>query len=71
MTVTGDDGWALKGRSVVFDCRAEGWYPEPGLQWQLNDREVGNTGAVGRKLGTSDINWCRYSGAVVTLSSLR
>lgn len=56
MTVTGDDGWALKGRSVVFDCRAEGWYPEPGLQWQLNDREVGNTGAVGRKLGTSDIN---------------
>ncbi|XP_024910842.1 immunoglobulin superfamily member 5 isoform X2 [Cynoglossus semilaevis] len=40
VTVTGDDGWALKGRSVVFDCRAEGWYPEPGLQWQLNDREV-------------------------------
>ncbi|XP_029373927.1 immunoglobulin superfamily member 5-like isoform X1 [Echeneis naucrates] len=38
--VLGDDKLAFKGQSVVFECQAEGWYPEPILQWQVNDMKV-------------------------------
>ncbi|XP_047191358.1 immunoglobulin superfamily member 5 isoform X2 [Scophthalmus maximus] len=38
--VSGDDQLALKGQPVQFECQAAGWFPEPRLQWQVNDREV-------------------------------
>ncbi|XP_034461251.1 immunoglobulin superfamily member 5 isoform X3 [Hippoglossus hippoglossus] len=38
--VSGDDKLAFKGKSVIFECRAAGWYPEPSLYWQVNDKKV-------------------------------
>ncbi|XP_023261411.1 immunoglobulin superfamily member 5-like isoform X1 [Seriola lalandi dorsalis] len=38
--VFGDNKLAFQGQSVLFECQAVGWYPEPRLQWQVNDRKV-------------------------------
>lgn len=38
--VFGDDKLAFKGQSVLFECQAAGWYPQPTLQWQVNDKKV-------------------------------
>uniref|UniRef100_UPI0037E86083 immunoglobulin superfamily member 5 n=1 Tax=Semicossyphus pulcher TaxID=241346 RepID=UPI0037E86083 len=35
-----DNKLALKGQLVSFQCHAEGWYPQPAIQWQLNDKKV-------------------------------
>lgn len=35
--VFGETRLAFQGQSVVFECKAEGWYPEPLLQWKMND----------------------------------
>lgn len=39
--IFGGDKLAFKGQSVPFECQAAGWYPQPILQWQVNDRKVG------------------------------
>ncbi len=31
---------AFKGQSVLFECQAAGWYPQPTLQWKVNDKKV-------------------------------
>nr|XP_046246360.1 immunoglobulin superfamily member 5 isoform X2 [Scatophagus argus]XP_046246363.1 immunoglobulin superfamily member 5 isoform X2 [Scatophagus argus] len=38
--VFGDDKLALKGQSVLFECQASGWYPQPTLQWQVNNKMI-------------------------------
>ncbi|XP_040901464.1 immunoglobulin superfamily member 5 isoform X2 [Toxotes jaculatrix] len=38
--VFGEDKLVFKGQSVLFECQAEGWYPIPSLQWQVNDIKV-------------------------------
>ncbi|KAG7480134.1 immunoglobulin superfamily member 5-like isoform X1 [Solea senegalensis] len=38
--VSGDNKLAFKGQSVLFECQAEGWHPEPRLQWQVNNKTV-------------------------------
>ncbi|XP_029028222.1 immunoglobulin superfamily member 5 isoform X2 [Betta splendens] len=38
--ISGGDKVAFKGQSVEFECEATGWFPEPTLQWQVNDKEV-------------------------------
>ncbi|XP_034557287.1 immunoglobulin superfamily member 5 isoform X3 [Notolabrus celidotus] len=38
--VVGSDMLAFKGRLVLFECHAAGWYPEPIIQWQVNDRKI-------------------------------
>nr|XP_015807442.2 immunoglobulin superfamily member 5 [Nothobranchius furzeri] len=38
--VVGDDRLAFKGKSVLFQCQAEGWYPQPVLQWQVHGKKV-------------------------------
>ncbi|XP_062241238.1 immunoglobulin superfamily member 5 isoform X2 [Platichthys flesus] len=38
--VSGDDKLAFKGKSVIFECRAAGWYPVPSLYWLVNDKKV-------------------------------
>ncbi|XP_019950448.2 immunoglobulin superfamily member 5 isoform X1 [Paralichthys olivaceus] len=38
--VSGDNMLAFKGQSVIFECQAAGWYPEPSLYWQVNDKKV-------------------------------
>ncbi|XP_031146601.1 immunoglobulin superfamily member 5 isoform X1 [Sander lucioperca] len=38
--VIGEDKLAFKGQSVLFECQAAGWYPQPTLQWQVNDKKV-------------------------------
>ncbi|XP_060928874.1 immunoglobulin superfamily member 5 isoform X5 [Limanda limanda] len=38
--VSGDDKLAFKGKSVIFECQAAGWYPVPSLYWLVNDKEV-------------------------------
>ncbi|XP_069003714.1 immunoglobulin superfamily member 5 isoform X1 [Embiotoca jacksoni] len=38
--VSQDHKIAFKGQSVLFECEAAGWYPQPLLQWHVNDREV-------------------------------
>ncbi|XP_044057631.1 immunoglobulin superfamily member 5 isoform X2 [Siniperca chuatsi] len=38
--VFGDDKLAFKGQSVLFECQAAGWFPQPILQWQVNDKKV-------------------------------
>lgn len=38
--VFGDDKLAFQGQSVLFECQAAGWYPQPTLQWQVNDKKV-------------------------------
>ncbi|XP_017275516.1 immunoglobulin superfamily member 5 [Kryptolebias marmoratus] len=40
VTVLGGDRLAFKNDSVLFQCRAAGWFPEPALQWQLNGKKV-------------------------------
>lgn len=40
MKVFGDDRLAFKGQSVLFECQAAGWFPQPTLQWQVNDKKV-------------------------------
>ncbi|CAN9511506.1 unnamed protein product [Ophioblennius macclurei] len=34
------DNLAFKGQSVLFECAAGGWYPQPNLQWQVNGKKV-------------------------------
>lgn len=41
--VFGGDKVAFKGQLVLFECKATGWFPEPTLQWQVNDKEVSAT----------------------------
>ncbi|KAK5622608.1 hypothetical protein CRENBAI_000822 [Crenichthys baileyi] len=38
--VFGESRLAFKGESVLFQCQAAGWYPEPTLQWQVHDKKV-------------------------------
>lgn len=38
--VLGDDMLAFKGQSILFECQAAGWFPQPTLQWQVNDKKV-------------------------------
>ncbi|KAK9520659.1 hypothetical protein VZT92_020530 [Zoarces viviparus] len=38
--VVGEDKLAFKGQSVLFECQAAGWFPQPTLQWQVNDKKV-------------------------------
>ncbi|XP_028276448.1 immunoglobulin superfamily member 5 isoform X2 [Parambassis ranga] len=38
--VFGDDRLAFKGHSVQFKCEAAGWYPQPTLQWRVDDKQV-------------------------------
>ncbi|XP_073337278.1 immunoglobulin superfamily member 5 isoform X3 [Pagrus major] len=38
--VFGDNELVLKGQSAVFECQAAGWYPEPSLQWKVDDKLV-------------------------------
>ncbi|XP_034405195.1 immunoglobulin superfamily member 5 isoform X2 [Cyclopterus lumpus] len=38
--VFGDNKLAFQGQSVLFECQAAGWYPQPALQWQVNDKKV-------------------------------
>ncbi|KAM9853492.1 immunoglobulin superfamily member 5 [Aulostomus maculatus] len=38
--VSGDSRMAFRGQPVLFECRAAGWYPQPYLQWQVNDRKL-------------------------------
>ncbi|XP_071328078.1 immunoglobulin superfamily member 5 isoform X2 [Trachinotus anak] len=38
--VLGDNKLAFKGQSVLFECQAVGWYPEPSLQWTVDDIKV-------------------------------
>ncbi|XP_042343233.1 butyrophilin subfamily 2 member A2 isoform X2 [Plectropomus leopardus] len=38
--VVGDDRLAFKGQSILFECQAAGWYPQPALQWHVNDKKV-------------------------------
>lgn len=34
------DRLAFKGDLVLFECHAEGWFPKPTLQWQVNKKEI-------------------------------
>ncbi|XP_067364630.1 immunoglobulin superfamily member 5 isoform X2 [Channa argus] len=38
--VSGADKLAFKGQSILFECQATAWFPEPTLQWQVNDKKV-------------------------------
>ncbi|KAM9318644.1 LOW QUALITY PROTEIN: immunoglobulin superfamily member 5 [Pholidichthys leucotaenia] len=38
--VSGDDKLAFKDQSVLFECQAAGWYPQPVLQWKVNGQKV-------------------------------
>ncbi|XP_062274487.1 immunoglobulin superfamily member 5 isoform X2 [Scomber scombrus] len=38
--VFGDNKLAFRGHSVLFECRAAGWYPQPTLRWQVTDKKV-------------------------------
>ncbi|XP_059187157.1 immunoglobulin superfamily member 5 isoform X2 [Centropristis striata] len=38
--VVGDDKLAFKGQSVLFECQAVGWYPQPTLEWQVHGKKV-------------------------------
>ncbi|KAE8295485.1 hypothetical protein D5F01_LYC06417 [Larimichthys crocea] len=38
--VSGNDMLVFQWQSVQFECLAEGWYPQPTLQWQVNDKKV-------------------------------
>ncbi|XP_041851401.1 uncharacterized protein igsf5b isoform X2 [Melanotaenia boesemani] len=40
VTVFGDNRLAFKGQSVLFQCQAAGWYPQPVLQWLVDRKEV-------------------------------
>ncbi|KAM7413401.1 hypothetical protein PAMA_020677 [Pampus argenteus] len=31
---------AFRGQSVLFECQAAGWYPQPTLYWQVDDKKV-------------------------------
>lgn len=35
-----DNKLVLKGQPALFECQAAGWYPEPSLQWQVDDKLV-------------------------------
>ncbi|XP_047449186.1 immunoglobulin superfamily member 5 isoform X2 [Mugil cephalus] len=53
--VAGDDKLAFKGYSVLFECKAAGWYPKPSLQWQVDGREVSQSeySAISEESGKS------------------
>ncbi|XP_020498554.2 immunoglobulin superfamily member 5 isoform X1 [Labrus bergylta] len=34
------DKLAFMGQLALFECHAEGWYPQPTLQWWVNDKKV-------------------------------
>ncbi|KAM8905629.1 immunoglobulin superfamily member 5 isoform 1-T6 [Spinachia spinachia] len=34
---------AFEGDSVLFECRAAGWYPTPTVQWQVTDKMVNDS----------------------------
>nr|XP_057936860.1 immunoglobulin superfamily member 5 isoform X2 [Doryrhamphus excisus] len=38
--VSGGNATALKGQSVLFECQAAGWYPQPFLQWEVNGKKL-------------------------------
>ncbi|XP_044209033.1 immunoglobulin superfamily member 5-like isoform X1 [Thunnus albacares] len=38
--VFGDNKLAFRGQSVLFECQAAGWYPQPTLQWRVDDKKV-------------------------------
>lgn len=38
--IFGHDKLAFKGQSVLFECEAAGWYPQPDLQWEVNGRKT-------------------------------
>lgn len=40
MKISGDDRLAFKGQSVLYECQAAGWFPEPTMQWRVNDKQV-------------------------------
>ncbi|KAI3354426.1 hypothetical protein L3Q82_018941 [Scortum barcoo] len=40
LRVFGENVLAFKGKSVLFECQAVGWYPQPTLQWEVNDKKV-------------------------------
>ncbi|XP_008274170.1 immunoglobulin superfamily member 5 isoform X2 [Stegastes partitus] len=39
VTVFGENKLAFKGQSVLFECQAAGWYPQPTLRWQVSQAE--------------------------------
>ncbi|XP_054650285.1 immunoglobulin superfamily member 5 isoform X2 [Dunckerocampus dactyliophorus] len=38
--VSGGNATALKGQSVLFECQAAGWYPQPLLQWEVDGKKL-------------------------------
>ncbi|XP_034723774.1 immunoglobulin superfamily member 5 isoform X5 [Etheostoma cragini] len=56
--VIGEDKLAFKGQLVPFECQAAGWYPQPTLQWQVNNKKVsqGEYNISSEELGKSLFN---------------
>ncbi|XP_037533708.1 immunoglobulin superfamily member 5 [Nematolebias whitei] len=57
----GDKRFAFKGDSVLFQCEAAGWYPQPLLQWQVHNKMVSpdeyiSTAEVEKRLFTVSSN---------------
>ncbi|XP_061682765.1 SH3 domain-binding glutamic acid-rich protein isoform X2 [Syngnathoides biaculeatus] len=40
VNIFGGSTIALKGDLVRFECSAEGWYPEPSLQWEVHGKKL-------------------------------
>ncbi|XP_011606563.2 immunoglobulin superfamily member 5 isoform X1 [Takifugu rubripes] len=38
--IFGEDKLAFRGHSVLFECKAAGWYPQPQIQWQVKGKQV-------------------------------
>ncbi|KAM9734022.1 immunoglobulin superfamily member 5 isoform 1-T1 [Menidia menidia] len=41
--VFGENKLAFKGQSVLFQCQAAGWHPQPTVQWQVDNIQVSQT----------------------------
>ncbi|XP_049433258.1 immunoglobulin superfamily member 5 isoform X1 [Epinephelus fuscoguttatus] len=49
--ITGDNRLAFKGQSILFECQAAGWFPQPTLQWHVKDRK-----GIGMEVRRGDYN---------------
>ncbi|XP_028321010.1 immunoglobulin superfamily member 5 isoform X2 [Gouania willdenowi] len=38
--VLGEEKLAFKGQTILFQCEGTGWYPQPTVQWQVNNKTV-------------------------------
>lgn len=38
--ILGNNRLAFQRDSVLFECEAAGWYPEPVLKWEVNNNKV-------------------------------